>query len=102
MNIYLQMQLWPHPPIFSLSLLSPHPGGKLNYEAFFDSKVEAKRQDNSYRKFRVLARQADHFPRASHFPDSNLSYEEGKNVTVWCSNDYMGMSKHPDVVEAAM
>lgn len=76
--------------------------GQLDYKAFFNDKVEAKRKDNSYRMFRVMARQADQFPHASHYPDPNMSYEEGRNVTVWCSNDYMGMSKHPEVVKATM
>lgn len=76
--------------------------GRLDYEAFFNDKVEAKRKDNSYRMFRVMARRAEQFPQASHYPDPNMSYEEGRNVAVWCSNDYMGMSKHPEVVKATM
>ena len=48
----------------------------------------------------MLARKAQHFPAAQHYPDPNVPYEEGRDVTVWCSNDYMGMSKHPEVVKA--
>ena len=77
-------------------------GGKLDYEAFFGNKIEAKQRDNSYRTFRVMARQAGQFPRANHYPDPSVAYDEGRNVTVWCSNDYMGMSKHPEVVKATM
>ena len=49
-----------------------------------------------------MARQAGLFPRANHYPDPTVAYDEGRDVTVWCSNDYMGMSKHPEVVEATM
>ena len=77
-------------------------GGKLDYEAFFKDKIDTKRKDNSYRTFRVMARQARQFPRANHYPEPNTAYEDGRDVTVWCSNDYMGMSKHPEVVAATM
>jgi 5-aminolevulinate synthase len=77
-------------------------GGKLDYETFFGGKIEAKRRDNSYRTFRVMARQSRQFPHANHYPDPGMEYDEGQNVTVWCSNDYMGMSKHPEVVKATI
>ena len=77
-------------------------GERLDYDGFFYSKVQAKRNDNSYRKFRVVARKARMFPHANHYTDPNTPYESGRDVTVWCSNDYMGMSKHPEVVKATM
>ena len=80
----------------------PLSAGKLDYDAFFEGKLQAKRQDNSYRKFRVLARNAQQFPSAQHYPDPNVPLQDGRNVTVWCSNDYLGMSKHPEVVQATM
>ena len=52
--------------------------------------------------FRVMARQAGQFPHANHYPDPNVAYKDGRDVTVWCSNDYMGMSKHPEVVKATL
>ena len=76
--------------------------GKLDYDKFFNSKIEEKRNDNSYRKFRVLARSADRFPTAKQYEDARVSVEEGKDITVWCSNDYLGMGKHPDVINATM
>lgn len=80
----------------------PLADGKLNYNQLFEAKIQAKRNDNTYRMFRVMARSADKFPRAKHYPDPTVSMEMGRDVTVWCSNDYMGMSKHPEVIKAAV
>ena len=76
--------------------------GKLDYNTFFNKKIEEKQNDNSYRKFRVLARSADRFPTAKQFEDATVDVEEGRDITVWCSNDYLGMGKHPEVINATM
>jgi len=76
--------------------------GKLDYDAYFNHKIQKKVQDNTYRRFRVLTRSANQFPSAKHFIGSNAKLKEEGDVTVWCSNDYLGMSKHPKVIEAAM
>ena len=76
--------------------------GKLDYEAYFSQKIQKKVQDNSYRKFRVLTRDANRFPSAKHFSGSSAKLKDEGDVTVWCSNDYLGMSKHPEVIEATM
>ena len=68
-----------------------------NYNGFFDAKIAAKKQDHSYRVFKKVNRLATHFPYAQDC--SNI--DENKKVAVWCSNDYLGMSRHPDVVQAA-
>jgi len=83
-------------PLFILSQTD----GKLDYDAFFERKIQAKVDDNSYRRFRVLARSANKFPTAKHFVDPKAPLEEGRDITVWCSNDYLGMSKHPKVIQA--
>ena len=85
-----------------LSLLLTTAGGKLDYNTFFDRKIAEKRNDNSYRNFRVLARSADRFPTAKQYADVTESVEDGKDITVWCSNDYLGMGKHPEVINATM
>jgi 5-aminolevulinate synthase len=76
--------------------------GTLNYDKFFARRIQDKKDDKSYRQFRVLARNASHFPTAKHFKDPTIPVNEGRDITVWCSNDYMGMSKHPDVQQATM
>ena len=76
---------------------------KLDYDAFFSDKIQAKMNDNSYRRFRVLTRTADNFPTAKHFASpSSQDTAQGEDITVWCSNDYLGMSKHPEVIRATL
>lgn len=50
-----------------------------------------KKKDHSYRIFKKVNRLADNFPSALEYTG------EEKPVTVWCSNDYLGMSRHPEV-----
>jgi 5-aminolevulinate synthase len=60
------------------------------YESFFHEQIQKKKQDKSYRYFNNINRLAKAFPTAHTQRDENL-------VQVWCSNDYLGMSRHPDV-----
>jgi 5-aminolevulinate synthase len=66
-----------------------------DYESFFDEQIDLKKRDKSYRYFNNINRLADKFPLAHEGPA-----EEKKNVMVWCSNDYLGMSRHPLVIES--
>lgn len=65
-----------------------------NYDKFFLSQIEKKKQDHSYRVFKKVLRKASNFPFAEEHTGSK------KNISVWCSNDYLGMSWHPKVTEA--
>ncbi|RAL58506.1 hypothetical protein DID88_004010 [Monilinia fructigena] len=59
-------------------------GAKFDYEAFYSAELDKKHKDKSYRYFNNINRLAKEFPRA-HMTNKN------EKVTVWCSNDYLGM-----------
>ncbi len=67
----------------------------MNYNEFFASKVEALKTEGRYRVFADLERNAGKFPTAKNYHDSKVS-----DVTVWCSNDYLGMGQNPIVMDA--
>ena len=67
----------------------------MDFDALFNAQLQTLKDEGNYRIFAELERQRGQFPRAiSH--DSAAPDE----VTVWCSNDYLGMGQNPMVVEA--
>ncbi len=50
----------------------------------------------------MLARSSGRYPTARQFDDISVKLEDGKEITVWCSNDYLGMGKHPEVIKTTM
>jgi 5-aminolevulinate synthase len=68
----------------------------MNYEAAFDSAVRRVKAEGRYRVFANLMRKKGDFPNARwRTPDGDV-----RDVTVWCSNDYLGMGQIPCVVES--
>jgi 5-aminolevulinate synthase len=67
----------------------------MDYNSFFQSKIDELKSEGRYRVFATLERKAGSFPTAGHHGAS-----ETKPITVWCSNDYLGMGQHPAVVDA--
>ena len=75
-----------------------------DYEGFFEKKIKEKLDTNTYRRFRIVDRDANQFPECSYQGNTNSDSIQviPQKATVWCSNDYLGMSRHPEVLEATM
>jgi 5-aminolevulinate synthase len=69
----------------------------MDYEQYFQDAVDAIRTEGRYRVFANLARECGRFPKARYFD----AEDQPKAVTIWCSNDYLGMGQLPVVVESA-
>ena len=65
----------------------------MDYEAFFAGHLQRLHDEGRYRVFAELERIVGAFPRA-HFHHNGTV----RDVTVWCSNDYLAMGQHPVVL----
>jgi 5-aminolevulinate synthase len=68
----------------------------MDFEAYFKTELDGLHSEGRYRVFADLERQQGNFPRATRYNADG----EKKDVTVWCSNDYLGMGQNPKVIEA--
>ncbi|MFO1121182.1 MAG: 5-aminolevulinate synthase [Hyphomicrobiales bacterium] len=67
----------------------------MDYENFFKTELDGLREEGRYRVFANLERKVGSFPRARH-----RSGDKEADITVWCSNDYLGMGQNPAVIAA--
>ncbi len=67
----------------------------MDYARKLREALDAVHQEGRYRIFADLKRRRGAFPSAEHFAGS-----KARSITVWCSNDYLGMGQHPAVIAA--
>ena len=67
----------------------------MDYQNFFASELNKLREEGNYRVFADLERERGNFPKAANFVEDAI-----RKVSIWCSNDYLGMGQHPKVLEA--
>jgi len=68
----------------------------MDYRSIFEDAVDTLRQEKRYRVFADLERVAGRFPTAIYRDQA----DNAREITIWCSNDYLGMGQHPDVITA--
>jgi 5-aminolevulinate synthase len=68
----------------------------MDYKAAFESAVEQVKAEGRYRVFADLKRHRGNFPRATYTGEDGHESE----ITVWCSNDYLGQGQNPIVLDA--
>ena len=66
-----------------------------DYKKIFRESLDELKNDGNYRIFADLEKIAGNFPQALNYKDNSVS-----EVTVWCSNDYLGMSQNDIVIES--
>jgi len=69
-----------------------------DYQGYFEDCIAGIKAEGRYRSFANLERIKGRFPKAIYRPEDG---SEAREVTIWCSNDYLGMGQHPVVVNAA-
>ena len=68
------------------------PAPRFDYQKFYNHELDKKHKDKSYRYFNNINRLAKEFPRA------HMAAKD-ERVTVWCSNDYLGMGRNRHVLK---
>jgi len=67
----------------------------MNYKTYFRAELDRLKDEGNYRVFADLERRCGEFPRAANHGEGGA-----RDVTIWCSNDYLGMGQHPAVLSA--
>ena len=65
----------------------------MDYKLFFNKEIQKLRNQGLYRNFKEIDRPINKFPKADESNGDNV-----RDVEVWCTNDYLNMSQHPEVV----
>ena len=68
----------------------------MNFDALFQNQLDTLKEEGNYRYFAELERKCGKFPHAANHQEDG----EVRDVTVWCSNDYLGMGQNPLVIDA--
>lgn len=66
-----------------------------DYSFYFDTALDKLHAEKRYREFTELERRVGCFPKALWYTKDSL-----RELTIWCSNDYLGMGQHPDILNA--
>jgi len=67
----------------------------MDYAKAFADALQALKDEGRYRVFAEIGRERGSFPAARHYTAGGA-----RPITVWCSNDYLGMGQHPAVLAA--
>jgi 5-aminolevulinate synthase len=67
----------------------------MDFNAHFAAQLDALKAEGNYRVFADLERRRGAFPQAGCHREGGV-----ESVTVWCSNDYLGMGQNAEVVQA--
>ncbi|MCK5424516.1 MAG: 5-aminolevulinate synthase [Emcibacter sp.] len=67
----------------------------MDYNRIFSDALKTVKEEGRYRVFTDIVRQRGDFPKAVWYSEDGM-----KDITVWCSNDYLGMGQHPKVISA--
>ena len=67
----------------------------MDFDSLFNAQLDTLKEEGNYRIFAELERKCGAFPKAKSHDDDCPD-----EVTVWCSNDYLGMGQHPKVIKA--
>ena len=67
----------------------------ISYSEIFKNSLDKLKSEGNYRVFADLEKLAGNFPQALNYKEDNVS-----EVTVWCSNDYLGMSQKKIVIQS--
>ena len=65
----------------------------MDYKSFFNQELQKFKDQGFFRQFKEINRPINKFPKADENSD-----DVTRDVEVWCTNDYLNMSQHPEVV----